>query len=169
MSPYLARFVLPGLHQLERNRLQLVRQWIEAAFNLPLEESLLKRYLCQNHLSCICKVKGSKFNLWGWKILRSTFNCVGQSRPSPQLAWAKMRMFCLRSQFWQMLFTINPAPPGQPLLETKRGELVDSTMSLTLNFLETGDTGRGWDRYCDAILKFLKIAKFLTGRHLTEI
>ena len=23
---------------------------------------------------------------------------------------------------------------------------------LTLNFLETGDTGRGWDRYCDAIL-----------------
>ena len=79
-----------------------------------------------------------------------------------------MRMFCLRSQFWQMLFTIDPAPPGQPLLETKRGELLESTMSLTLNFLETGDTGRGWDRYCDAILKFLKIAKFLTGRHLTE-
>ena len=58
--------------------------------------------------------------------------------------------------------------PGQPLLETKRGELMESTISLTLNFLETGDTGRGWDRYCDAILKFLKIAKFLTGRHLTE-
>ena len=33
--------------------------------------------------------------------------------------------------------------PGQPLLETKRGELLESTMSLTLNFLETGDTGRG--------------------------